>query len=113
MQHIKNENIAQLLMQMRFMPEKQRRKQLDAAEKLLTIIDNKKQYPFDFVCFHITEFNPKIPTQQQLINGDELADDLQIFIAKLSSQFARPAAEYRQKIYNIEELAAKFEVATK
>ncbi|MCK5226088.1 MAG: sigma-70 family RNA polymerase sigma factor, partial [Planctomycetes bacterium] len=113
MQHIKNENIAQLLMQMRFMPEKQRRKQLNAAEKLLTIIDNKKQYPFDFVCFHITEFNPKIPTEQQLINGDELAGDLQIFIAKLSSQFAMPAAEQKQKVYSIEELAAKFEVATK
>ncbi len=113
MQHIKNENIAQLLMQMRFMPEKQRRKQLNAAEKLLTIIDNKKQYPFDFVCFHITEFNPKIPTEQQLINGDELAGDLQIFIAKLSSQFTMSAAEQKQKVYSIEELAAKFEVATK
>jgi RNA polymerase sigma factor (sigma-70 family) len=113
MRQIKNQNLAQLLVQLRFTPQKQRRKQLDAAEKLFAIIDRDKEYPFDFVCFRITGFHPKDAAEQQLIKGDELAEDLRIFIAKLSGQLARPVTEQRERVYTIEELAATFSVSTK
>jgi len=113
MRKIKNQNLAQLLLQLRFTPQKQRRKQLDSAEKLFAIIDKDKEYPFEFVCFRITGFHPKGLPEQQLIKGDELAEDLRIFISKLSGQLARPVAEQSQKVYTIEELAAEFEVSTK
>jgi len=113
MRQIKNENLAQLLLQLRFTPQEKRRKQLDSAEKLLSLIDEDKQYPFEFVCFRITGFHPKDTAEQQPIKGDELAEDLQIFTSKLSSQLARPVAEQNEKVYNIEELAASFGVSTK
>jgi RNA polymerase sigma factor (sigma-70 family) len=113
MRQIKNQNLAQLLMQLRFTPQKKRRKQLDAAEKLLAIIQSDKEYPFEFVCFHITGFHPKALPEQQPIKGDELAEDLRIFIAKLSSQLVLAAALQNQKVYTIEELAASFDVSTK
>jgi len=113
MRQIKNQNLAELLIQLRFTPQKQRRKQLDSAEKLLAIIKSDKEYPFEFVCFHITGFHPKALPEQQPIKGDELADDLRIFIAKLSSQLALAAAEQDQKVYTIKELAASFDVSTK
>ena len=113
MRQIKNQNLAQLLMQLRFTPQKKRRKQLDAAEKLLAIIQSDKEYPFEFVCFHITGFHPKALPEQQPIKGDELAEDLRIFIAKLSSQLVLAVAEQNQKVYTIEELAASFDVSTK
>jgi RNA polymerase sigma factor (sigma-70 family) len=113
MRQIKNQNLAQLLMQLRFTPQKKRRKQLDAAEKLLAIIQSDKEYPFEFVCFHITGFHPKFLPEQQPIKGDELAEDLRIFIAKLSSQLVLAAASQNQKVYTIEELAASFDVSTK
>ena len=113
MRQIKNQNLAQLLMQLRFTPQKKRRKQLDAAEKLLAIIQSDKEYPFEFVCFHITGFHPKALPEQQPIKGDELAEDLRIFIAKLSSQLVLAAASQNQKVYTIEELAASFDVSTK
>ena len=113
MRKIKNTNLAQLLMQLRFTPQKKRRKQLDSVEKLLAIIEKDKEYPFEFVCFRITGFHPKNLPEQQLIKGDELADDLQIFISKLSGQLARPVAEQKQKIYTIEELATELGVSTK
>ena len=81
MRQIKNQNLAQLLMQLRFTPQKKRRKQLDAAEKLFTLIDKEREYPFEFVCFRITGFHPKGLPEQQLIKGDELAEDLRIFIS--------------------------------
>ena len=113
MRQIKNKNLAQLLMQLRFTPQKKRRKQLDSAEKLLAIIKSDREYPFEFVCFHITGFHPKALPEQQPIKGDELAEDLRIFIAKLSGQLALAAAEQDQKVYTIEELAASFDVSTK
>ena len=113
MRQIKNHNLAQLLMQIRFTSQKQRRKQLDSAEKLLAAIDKDKEYPFEFVCFRITGFHPKALLEQPLIKGDELADDLRIFISKLSGQVAGPAAEQKQKVYTLEELASAFDISTK
>ena len=100
-------------MQVRFTPQKQRQKQLDAAEKLLAIIDKNKEYPFEFVCFRITGFHPKTALQQQLIKGDELAEDLRVFISKLSGQLACHVAEQNQKVYTIEEIAANLDISTK
>ncbi len=113
MRQIKSENLAQLLLQLRFIPQRQRQKQLDAAEKLLAIIDKNKEYPFEFVCFRITGFHPKTALQQQLIKGDELAEDLRIFISKLSGYLACHVAEQKQKVHTLEELAADLDVATK
>ena len=98
-------------MQLRFTPEKKRRKQLDAAEKLVAIIDKDKEYPFEFVCFRITGFNLK--SENELIKGDELLEDLRIFISKLSGKLARPVTEQSQKICSIEELAKNIGVSTK
>ena len=113
MRWIKNQNLAQLLAQLRFTPQKQRQQQLDSAEKLLALIDTDTEYPFDFVCFRITGFHPKDPPEGQPVKGDQLAEDLQIFISRLSGQLARPVAEQNEKVYSIEELAAAFGVSTK
>ena len=113
MRPIKDRNLAQLLMQLRFAPEIQRRKQLDAAERLYALIDKDKEYPFEFVCFRITGYHPKGLAGQPLIKGHQLAEDLRIFISKLSGQVARTVAEQPQKVYSIEELAAALGVSTK
>lgn len=113
MRGITNPHLAQLLMQMRFATAKQRRKQLDAAEKLLAIIDVGKNYPFEFVCFHITGFRPKGAAAAEVISGEQLKDDLETFISRLSDRVAVPASMQNEKIYTIEELAAHFGVAVK
>jgi RNA polymerase sigma factor (sigma-70 family) len=114
MRQIKNQNLAQLLVQLRFTPQKHLRKQLDAAEELLSLIKPDKEYPFDFVCFHITGFHPKeaLP-EQSPEKGNELADDLRLFIAKLSGQLGLACDEQNQKVYTIEALADFLDVSTK
>jgi RNA polymerase primary sigma factor len=113
MRQIKNQKLEQLLMQLRFTPKKKRKKQLDSAEKLLAIIEPDKEYPFEFVCFRITGFHPKEPIAGQLIKGDELADDLRIFISKLSGQVAEPVVEQKEKVYSVKTLAEAFDISTK
>jgi RNA polymerase sigma factor (sigma-70 family) len=113
MRKIKSHNLAQLLMQLRFTPEVKRRAQLDAAEKLFSLIDPDRQYPYDFVSFHITGFQPKGGLEQEILAGADLRDDLQIFIAKLSGKMAVPVDQEKEKVSTIEELAARFKVSTK
>ncbi len=113
MRQIQNQNLAQLLDQLRFASKQQRLSQLDAAEKLLILIDKDREYPFDFVCFRITGFQPRGLPEQPPIQGRQLAEDLHIFTSSLSNQLARPVTEQNKKIYTIEELAASFGVSTK
>ncbi|OHB73416.1 MAG: hypothetical protein A2Z25_10655 [Planctomycetes bacterium RBG_16_55_9] len=113
MRKIQCQNLAQLLMQLRFTPQKKRRKQLDAAEQLLAIIDKDKEYPFEFVCFRITGFHLQTDAEVPLIKGDELLEDLRVFITKLSGRLAHPAAEQDQKIYTLQALAEAVGVSTK
>lgn len=113
MRKIRNQNLAQLLMQLRFAPQKKRHKQLVSAEKLFAIIEKDKEYPFEFVCFKITGYRPKDQTARELVKGSELAEDLPIFIAKLSAQVAPPAGQQQEKVYDIQQLAAALGVSTK
>ena len=113
MRQIQSPNLAQLLMQMRFVPAGKRRKQLAETEKLLEIVEKDREYPFDFVCFRITGFQPKTGTIKEIIKGEQLAEDLRLFISKLSGQMAEPVITQKEKIYTIEELAGKLSVTTK
>jgi RNA polymerase sigma factor (sigma-70 family) len=113
MRPIKNEHLAALLTQFHFAPQKHRTKQVDAAEKLLSMIDKAKEYPFDFVCFRLTGYHPKGLPGPALIKGEELAEDLRIFISRLSGRVARPVSDLGEKAYTKEELAAELNVSTK
>lgn len=101
------------MLQLRFTPVNKRRKQLDAAEKLFTIIEADKEYPYDFVQYRITGLLPKNVQEQPLIKGDQLREDLRIFISKLSGQLPCFAAEQKEKVYTIEGLASVFGASTK
>jgi len=113
MRHIQNKDLAELLMQVRFNPPGKRRKQIEGAEQLLSIIERDKEYPFEFVCFKITGFRPEGETGRRLIKGDDLAEDLRIFIWKLSGQVAPHVSEAGQTVYTTEKLAEKMNVSTK
>jgi RNA polymerase sigma factor (sigma-70 family) len=130
MRKIKNEELAQLLMQVRFSPQRQRQKQLDRAEQLLDLIlkdkpfdkappitnfegRQGKEYPFEFVCFKITGFRPEGEASHRLIKAEELAEDLRVFIWKLSGQVAVPVTESREELYTTKQLATKLGVSTK
>ena len=113
MRKISSPSLSQLLRQLRYTPQEKRRKQLDAAEELFGIIDKEKEYPFEFVCFRITGFHLKSAIGSELIKGEDLLEDLRVFISKLSGQIARTIPEVHEKVYTYEELAETFKVSRK
>lgn len=113
MARIKNKTLEQLFMELRFAPKIQRESQLSSAEKLLGIIENDREYPFEFVCYHITGYRPKTSLVEEPLQGEALAADLRVFIRKLSGQLELAASEQSEKVYTLAEMTERFSASSK
>jgi len=99
--------------QVRFAPPQRRLEQMKRAELLLTEIDPKKDYPYQFLCFRVTDFrseaNPGL-----LLNGLDVIHDLGLWINELASSLpAIPVEEVAEPVLTLEEISKKLNVTTK
>ncbi len=70
--------------QVRFANPERKIEQLDRAERLLGELKDGQRYPYQYVCFRITEFRPE--TYESLVmSADDLRHDLTQFIESLSA----------------------------
>ncbi len=80
----KNPALKQLTdQQVRFAPPARCLEQKARAEKLLAEVDPRKKYPWQFVCFRITEYRPDTYPDLR-IDGADLVHDLALMIEALS-----------------------------
>jgi RNA polymerase sigma factor (sigma-70 family) len=99
--------------QVRFTPPGRRAVQLTRAEQLLAEVDVKKQYPYAFVCYRITEYRPDTHADL-LIGGRDLAHDLCQFIEALGRRTpAVPVETVAEPVLSMSEISKKFNVSTK
>ncbi len=94
--------------QVRFAPAAKRVEQRARAERLRAEIDPTRRYPYQFVCFRITDFRPE-SYADLLIPGDELVHDLDLFIKSLGV----PVEESNDPIVTLEEVSKRLNVSTK
>jgi RNA polymerase sigma factor (sigma-70 family) len=87
--------------QVRFAPPARRLEQAARAEKLLAEVEPGKRYPYQFVCYRITEFRPD-SYPDLLIPGDELWDELREMIRLLDDP-----------VLTLREVSARLNVSTK
>src|SRR5262249_5122162 len=98
--------------QVRFTPPGRPAVQLTRAEQLLAEIDLKKQYPYAFVCYRITEYRPDTHADL-LIGGRDLAHDLCQFIEALGRRTpAVPVETVTEPVLSMSEISKKFNVST-
>ena len=105
--------LREFLEQLRFAPVVQKKKQLAAAEQLMMMIDAEAEYPFDFVVFRITGYRPPVSSDQKLIPGKALLADLRVWISQLSGELELNAADQKEIVYTIAQLAERFSVSAK
>jgi RNA polymerase sigma factor (sigma-70 family) len=99
--------------QVRFAPPQRRLEQLARAERLLAEIEPTRQYPYQFVCFRITEFRPDA-YPNLLIDGRDLDHDLCLFIAELSRHTpAVPVEAVEEPVLTLEQISKQLNVSTK
>jgi RNA polymerase primary sigma factor len=114
MRSMKTDLMEQLLMELRFAPPATRAKQAEGAERLMGLLRKEMQYPYEFVCYHVTGYRPKGKAARDvMISGGELIDDLQVFIRKLSGKVAQEAASLDENVYTIEQLADHYGVSVR
>jgi RNA polymerase primary sigma factor len=109
--HAALEQLAQ--QQVRFAPPSRRLDQLAKAERLLSEIDATKEYPYQYVCFKITDYRPDAHPDL-VIAGADLLGDLGSFIAELArSMPALRKEEVNEPVLTLEEFSRKLNVTTK
>jgi len=96
--------------QVRFAPPARRLEQLARARKLLGEIEAGRSYPYQFVCFRVTDYRPEM-YPDLLISGADLAHDLALMIEALGGTV--PAAEPAEELVTLEELARQLNVSTR
>jgi len=75
--------------QVRFAPPARRLEQMARAQQLLEEVEPARQYPYQWVCFRITEFRPE-SYPDLLIDGADLAHDLARLIEALGETVSAP-----------------------
>ena len=114
MRTYKNQALMELAQQqVRFAPPSKRLDQLARAEALLTDIDASKEYPYQFVCFKVTDFRPDA-YPELVIPGQDLIHDLGTFIAELADSMpAVRKEEMHEPVLTLEEFSRKLNVTPK
>ena len=99
--------------QVRFAPPAQRLAQLARAEKLLSEIEHDRSYPYQYVCFRVTEYRPDSHTEL-LVSGNDLEHDLYLLIEALArSAPAVPVEQMEEPVLTLEEMSKQLNVSTK
>jgi RNA polymerase primary sigma factor len=99
--------------QVRFATPAKRREQLANAAKLIAEIEPSRQYPYQFVCYRLTEFRSDAHADL-LIRGDDLKADLARFVILLERSLpAAPVETASEPMLTLEQVSERFNVSTK
>jgi len=114
MRTFKNPALKQLTdQQVRFAPPARRLEQLQRAERLLAEFDPSRQYPYQFVCFRITDYRPTL-YPDLLIDGADLQHDLYLFVSELAKSMpAVPVETVDEPVLTLEQMSDRLKVSTK
>ncbi len=99
--------------QTRYAPPARRQEQAARAEKLLGEIEPERPYPYQYVCFRLTEYRSDA-NADLLITGEDLRHDLALFIRRLDRSVpAVPIEQTLEPMLTLEEVSKQFQVSTK
>jgi RNA polymerase sigma factor (sigma-70 family) len=99
--------------QTRYAPPARRQEQVSRAERLLSEIEPGKSYPYQYVCFRVTDYRSDAHPDL-LLGGDDLRNDLTLFIRRVERSVpAVPLEHAVEPMLTLEEVSKKFSVSTK
>ncbi len=98
--------------QVRYAPRHKKVEQIERAERLISEIDPKKTYSYEYLCYRITDFRPDtIPGNTML--GAAAKHDLRLFVEDVSDAADIRAEDMLEQVHTVEELSKLFKVSTK
>lgn len=113
MSSFKTTALKELLDQLKFTPSGRRLEQVQRAQTLLSEIEPEKQYPYQFVCYRITDYRSEA-YPELLIAGSDLEHDLGQFITELARSLPpTPVENVPEPILTLDQISKRFNVSTK
>jgi RNA polymerase primary sigma factor/RNA polymerase sigma factor len=85
---------------------------VNRAEKLLAEVEPGRSYPYDYLCYRITEYRPDTPAGVT-VPGRELAHDLRLFVEDVSDSANVKVEDAGEPVHTVDELSKMFNVSTK
>src|SRR5580698_6175445 len=105
--------LEQLTDQVRFAPPGVRQEQLDRARTLLAQIKPNRTYPYQFVCYRITNFRSE-DHPNLLITGEDLRNDLNQFLERMARTLQAASLEMpAEPMLSLAEVSKRLKVSTK
>ena len=99
--------------QTRYAPPARRQEQVARAQKLVGELDSNKNYPYQYVCFRITDYRSDAHAELS-ISGLELKHDLTLFVKRVERSVpAQPIEQTIEPILTLDEVSKSFRVSTK
>ncbi len=98
--------------QVRFAPREKKLEQVNRAEKLLAEMSSDRSYPYEYLCYRITDFRPEA-TPNVKLSGIDSIHDLRLFVEDLSDAANVRAETAGEQVLTVEELSKLFNVSTK
>jgi RNA polymerase primary sigma factor/RNA polymerase sigma factor len=98
--------------QVRFAPRDKKIEQVDSAERLLGELQPDRAYPYQYLCFRITNYRPE-RYPDLVLSGQEASHDLRLFVEDLSDAANVPAESAGEPVLTVDELSRRFQVSTK
>ncbi|MDR1383598.1 MAG: sigma-70 family RNA polymerase sigma factor [Planctomycetaceae bacterium] len=96
----------------RYVPKDKKLEQISRAEELLHEIDNRRIYSYKYLSIRVTEFGTDV-YEDVLMSGDDVRYDLLLLIEDLSDSAEIDSCSVNEKIWTIDELCKRFNVASK
>ena len=98
--------------QVRFAPREKKIEQVNRAERLLGELETGRTYPYEYICYRITNYRPESYPDLRL-SGQEASHDLQLFVEDLSDAANVAVEAAGERVLTVEELSKQFNVSTK
>jgi RNA polymerase primary sigma factor len=99
--------------QTRFAPPARRQAQVTAAQRLLAELEPSRSYPYQYVCYRVTEYRSDAHASL-LIPGGLLRHDLELFIRQLEKSVPPlPIEQAVEPLLTLDEVSQSFNVSTK
>jgi RNA polymerase primary sigma factor/RNA polymerase sigma factor len=98
--------------QMRVTSREKKLEHVNRAEKLLAEVDPGRSYPYDYLCYRITEYRPDTAAGVA-VPGKELAHDLRLFVEDVSDSANVKVEDAGEPVHTVDELSKMFNVSTK
>ncbi len=99
--------------QVRFAPREKKLEQADQAERLLAELDPGRIYPYEYLCYRITEVSSAGLSRTCHVPGREATHDLRLLVEDLSDAANVPAHDAGESVLTVDELSRRFNVSTK